>query len=65
MDGDSETLKRLARNAVSKLGKGAAKRKSQFETPSVSRTKGNVLGSSPDFKSLRIDNQLESMNAIP
>ena len=48
-----------------KLNKSAAKKRNHLETPSVSRTKGNVLGSSPDFKSLRIDNQLESMNAIP
>ncbi|KAK7751678.1 DNA-directed DNA polymerase alpha subunit pol12 [Diatrype stigma] len=46
-----------------KLNKSAPKRK--LVTPSVSRVKENIPSSSPDFKSLRIDNQLDSMNAIP
>ncbi|KAI1336213.1 DNA polymerase alpha/epsilon subunit B [Xylariaceae sp. FL0016] len=49
-----------------KLNKSAAKKKSHLETPSVSRVKGNIPSSSPDHKSpLRLENQLDSMNAIP
>ncbi|KAI1633545.1 DNA polymerase subunit alpha B [Biscogniauxia mediterranea] len=49
-----------------KLSKSAAKKRNQLETPSVSHVKGGVPGSSPDNKSpMRVDNQLESMNAIP
>ncbi|KAI0597997.1 DNA polymerase subunit alpha B [Biscogniauxia sp. FL1348] len=49
-----------------KLSKSATKKRNQLETPSVSRVKGSVPGSSPDNKSpMRVDNQLESMNAVP
>ncbi|RYO86883.1 hypothetical protein DL762_004547 [Monosporascus cannonballus] len=49
-----------------KLNKNAAKKRRQLETPSVTRAKGNLPGSSPDHKSsLSIENQLDSMNAIP
>ncbi|KAI1498490.1 DNA polymerase subunit alpha B [Biscogniauxia marginata] len=48
-----------------KLSKSAAKKRNQHETPSVSRVKANIPGSSPDHRSpMRVDNQLESMNAI-
>ncbi|KAI1489318.1 DNA polymerase subunit alpha B [Biscogniauxia mediterranea] len=49
-----------------KLSKSVAKKRNQLETPSVFHVKGGVPGSSPDNKSpMRVDNQLESMNAIP
>lgn len=52
--------------ATGKLNKSAAKKKNPMDTPSVSRVKNNVPGSSPDFKSpLRLENQLDAMNAIP
>ncbi|KAI5924250.1 DNA polymerase subunit alpha B [Camillea tinctor] len=52
--------------AGGKLSKSAAKKRNQLETPSASRVKGGIPGSSPNNKSpMRVDNQLESMNAIP
>ncbi|GAP89080.1 putative DNA polymerase alpha subunit B [Rosellinia necatrix] len=49
-----------------KLNRSAVKRRNPAETPSVSRIKNNMPGSSPDHKgSMRLENQLESMNAIP
>ncbi|KAI8952312.1 DNA polymerase alpha/epsilon subunit B [Xylaria longipes] len=49
---------------AAKLNKSAIKRRN--ETPSVSRVKNNVPGSSPNYKSpLRLENQLDSMNAVP
>ncbi|KAL7625636.1 DNA-directed DNA polymerase alpha subunit pol12 [Parahypoxylon ruwenzoriense] len=51
-----------------KLNKSASapQRRSQLETPSVSRVKGGVPGSSPNHKSpLRIENQLNSTDAPP
>ncbi|KAJ3551947.1 hypothetical protein NPX13_g11235 [Xylaria arbuscula] len=49
-----------------KLNRSAVKRRNPLETPSVSRIKNNVPGSSPDHKSpLRLENQLDSMNAVP
>ncbi|KAI0459899.1 DNA polymerase alpha/epsilon subunit B [Xylaria acuta] len=51
---------------TAKLNKSATKRRNPLETPSVSRVKNNIPGSSPDYKSpLRLENQLESMNAVP
>ncbi len=52
--------------AAGKLNKSAVKRKNLLETPSMSRIKGNVPSSSPDYKSpLHLENQLKSMNAVP
>ncbi|KAI3323293.1 DNA polymerase alpha/epsilon subunit B [Xylariaceae sp. AK1471] len=52
--------------ATGKLNKSAVKRRNPQETPSMSRIKNSVPGSSPDYKSpLRFETQLESMNAIP
>lgn len=52
--------------AGGKLNKSGTKKKNPLDTPSVSRVKNNVPGSSPDFKSpLRLENQLDTMNAIP
>ncbi|KAH9999153.1 DNA polymerase subunit alpha B [Xylariaceae sp. FL0662B] len=52
--------------STGKLSGSAPKRRNQLETPSVSRVKGNVPTSSPDHKSpMRVENQLDSMNAIP
>ncbi|KAI0874174.1 DNA polymerase alpha/epsilon subunit B [Hypoxylon argillaceum] len=49
-----------------KLNKSAVKKRNPLETPSVSRVKSNVPGSSPDFKSpLRLENQPDVMSAIP
>ncbi|KAI0167157.1 DNA polymerase alpha, subunit B [Hypoxylon sp. FL1284] len=51
---------------TAKLSKSLPRRRTQLETPSMSRVKGNIPSSSPDFKSpLRLENQLDSMNAIP
>ncbi|KAI0490605.1 DNA polymerase alpha/epsilon subunit B [Xylaria cf. heliscus] len=51
---------------TAKLNKSAVRKRNPLETPSVSRVKNNVPGSSPDYKSpLRLDKQLESMNAVP
>ncbi|KAI2641907.1 DNA polymerase alpha, subunit B [Hypomontagnella submonticulosa] len=50
--------------AAGKLNKSASKRRHQLETPSMARVKSNVPSSSPDYKSpLRIENQLDAMNA--
>ncbi|KAI4868265.1 DNA polymerase alpha, subunit B [Hypoxylon rubiginosum] len=52
--------------ATGKLSKSASKRRHQLETPSMTRVKGNIPSSSPDYKSpMRLENQLDSMNAIP
>ncbi|KAI1422994.1 DNA polymerase alpha/epsilon subunit B [Xylaria sp. FL1777] len=52
--------------ATGKLNKSAVKRRNPLETPSMSRIKNNVPSSSPDNKSpLRLEKQLESMNAVP
>ncbi|GAW12748.1 hypothetical protein ANO14919_021190 [Xylariales sp. No.14919] len=52
--------------ATGKLNKGAVNKRNPLETPSMSRIKNNVPSSSPDYKSpLRLENQLESMNAVP
>ncbi|KAI0969793.1 DNA polymerase alpha/epsilon subunit B [Xylaria arbuscula] len=49
-----------------KLNKSAVKRRNPNETPSMSRVKNSVPNSSPDYKSpSRLENQLESMNAVP
>ncbi|KAH9910106.1 DNA polymerase alpha/epsilon subunit B [Xylariomycetidae sp. FL2044] len=49
-----------------KLNKSAAKRKHYLETPSVTRVKGNMPSSSPDYKSpVRVEDQLNSMGALP
>ncbi|KAI8622978.1 DNA polymerase alpha/epsilon subunit B [Xylariaceae sp. FL1651] len=52
--------------AAGKLNKSAVKRRNPPETPSVSRVKNNVPGSSPDHKSpMRVGNQPQSMNVVP
>ncbi|KAI0533260.1 DNA polymerase alpha subunit B N-terminal-domain-containing protein [Xylaria digitata] len=52
--------------AAGKLNKSAVKKRNPLETPSISKIKNNVPGSSPDYNSpLRLENQLESMNAVP
>ncbi|KAI2623372.1 DNA polymerase alpha, subunit B [Hypoxylon sp. NC1633] len=52
--------------ATGKLNKSASKRRHQLETPSMARVRDNIPSSSPDYKTpLRIENQLESMNAVP
>ncbi|TGJ82254.1 hypothetical protein E0Z10_g6496 [Xylaria hypoxylon] len=52
--------------ATGKLNKSAVKRRNPLETPSMSRIKNGVPSSSPDYKSpLRLESQLESMNAVP
>ncbi|KAI1391250.1 DNA polymerase alpha, subunit B [Hypoxylon trugodes] len=52
--------------ATGKLSKSAPKRRQQLETPSMARVKGGILGSSPDSKSpMRLESQLDSMNAVP
>ncbi|KAI1328771.1 DNA polymerase alpha/epsilon subunit B [Xylariaceae sp. FL0255] len=49
-----------------KLNKSSVKKRNPLETPSMSRVKSSLPSSSPDYKSpMRIENQLESMNAIP
>ncbi|KAI1810948.1 DNA polymerase alpha/epsilon subunit B [Poronia punctata] len=49
-----------------RLSKSAVKKRNPLETPSISRVKSNIPSSSPDYKSpLRLEKQLESMNAIP
>ncbi|KAI1753527.1 DNA polymerase alpha/epsilon subunit B [Xylaria castorea] len=51
---------------AAKLNKGATKRRNPLETPSTSRVKSNVPGSSPNYKSpLRLEKQLDSMNLVP
>jgi len=48
-----------------RLSKSATKRRNPLETPSISRVKNNIPSSSPDYKSpLRLENQLESLNAM-
>ncbi|KAI0447510.1 DNA polymerase alpha/epsilon subunit B [Xylaria telfairii] len=51
---------------TAKLNKSAVKRRNPLDTPSISRVKNKVPGSSPDYKSpLRLEKQLESMNVVP
>lgn len=50
---------------TAKLNKSSAKRR-PYETPSVSRVKGDVPSSSPDHKTpMRMEDQLKSMNSLP
>ncbi|KAI1823158.1 DNA polymerase alpha/epsilon subunit B [Xylaria intraflava] len=52
--------------SIGKPNKNTVKKRNPLETPSMSRVKNSVLSSSPDYKSpLRLEDQLESMNAIP
>ncbi|KAJ8110808.1 hypothetical protein ONZ43_g5781 [Nemania bipapillata] len=49
-----------------KLNRSAVKKRNPLETPSVSRVKNNVPGSSPDYKSpLRFETQPDFTNAVP
>ncbi|KAI0201126.1 DNA polymerase alpha/epsilon subunit B [Astrocystis sublimbata] len=49
-----------------KLNRSAVKKRNAHETPSMSRIKKEAPGSSPDNRSpLRLENQLQSMNAVP
>lgn len=52
---------------MGKFNKSASKRRNLHETPSITRVKGNILSSSPDYKNqspLKIENQLDSMNIV-
>ncbi|KAI0883314.1 DNA polymerase alpha, subunit B [Annulohypoxylon maeteangense] len=53
--------------AAGKLNKSASKRRIPHDTPSITRVKGDILSSSPDYKNqspLKIESQLDSMNIV-
>ncbi|KAI0525704.1 DNA polymerase alpha/epsilon subunit B [Xylaria bambusicola] len=52
--------------AAGKFNRSAVKKRNPLETPSMSRVKNNVPSSSPGRDGpLRLEHQLESMNAVP